>query len=127
MYFWCTDIVAYHRELEKLSRECQDKTLFLAKRDELDAQMATRTRLIMDVRGTHIGIVNTPNLTLRTQHARLCEEGSMRLKEGQVADKEEQTIQRVTLYVSSSILSTFLNHRTGYMNACSALASNLLI
>ncbi|KZV75624.1 hypothetical protein PENSPDRAFT_646919 [Peniophora sp. CONT] len=77
-YLWIQDVLAYHRGLEKLSRECQDRALFLLKREELDTQMANRTQPILD-------------------HARLCEEGAVRLKEGQVADKEKLTIQRVTL------------------------------
>lgn len=40
-------------------------------------------------------------LMLPTKHARLCEEGAVRLKERQNVDKEKQTIDRVTLCVHS--------------------------
>ncbi|KZV75625.1 hypothetical protein PENSPDRAFT_646920 [Peniophora sp. CONT] len=76
-YILADDVLAYHGALEDLSHEFQDEDTFLAKREELDAEMIEDTRLVMD-------------------HAKLCEEGAERFKNAQVVDNDEQIITRVT-------------------------------
>ncbi|VDB85143.1 unnamed protein product [Peniophora sp. CBMAI 1063] len=87
-YVLHSDVAAYHQELEKLPPADENEALFLLKREELYARMLRRTRKVM-------------------KHARLCERAAERLKEGQVANKEERTILRVTQIYERLILHGF--------------------